>query len=95
MYQKISDLLLSMSATLAPDRLTAVDLTDPPNDNMAALRREAIRRGISLSELVAAEVHDLSDRLVHRPPAPAPPTTTDIIRRAAAGHHAVEPEGKN
>lgn len=50
--------------TLAPDRLTAVDLTALPNESMAALRREAIRRGISLSELVATLIHDASARLV-------------------------------
>lgn len=50
--------------TLTPDRLTAVDLTELPNESMAALRREAIRRGISLSELVATLIHDASTRLV-------------------------------
>ena len=53
-----------MSMTLAPDRLTAVDLTALPVDNMAALRREAIRRGISLADLVANLINEASARLV-------------------------------
>lgn len=53
-----------MSTTLAPDRLTAVDLTALPADNMAALRREAIRRGISLADLVADLINKASARLV-------------------------------
>jgi hypothetical protein len=53
-----------MNATLTPDRLTAVDLTALPNDHMAALRREAIRRGISLAQLVADTVAEKSRQLV-------------------------------
>lgn len=88
-----------MSATLTPDRLTAVDLTDLPNANMSALRREAIRRGISMAQLVADEMHDLSRRLVASQRTDAPPKATDIIRAATEaqpGHHPLPtPEGQN
>jgi hypothetical protein len=87
-----------MSATLTPDRLTAVDLTDLPTDNMAALRREAIRRGISLSELVANLVNDASQRLVSSQSHHV--TATDIICGAVAanracGNDTTHPEGQN
>jgi hypothetical protein len=78
-----------MSATLTPDRLTAVDLTALPNDNMAALRREAIRRGISLADLVAELVNEASERLVG--PQSHHVTSTDIIRGAAAANRGEYP----
>lgn len=85
-----------MSATLTPDRLTAVDLTDLPNANMAAIRREAIRRGISIGQLVKETMHGMSQRLVDAADPDKAPTTPDIIRAATAaagGHHF--PEGQN
>ena len=68
-------------STLTPDRLTAVDLTALPNEHMSALRREAIRRGISMADLVASLINDASARLV----APKQVTSQDIIREAAKG----------
>lgn len=47
-----------------PDRLTAVDLNGLPEAHRSALRREAIRRGISLADLVAELVHGATDRLL-------------------------------
>lgn len=88
-----------MSATLTPDRLTAVDLTELPTQHMAALRREAIRRGVSLSELVATMVHEASQRLVssqsHHVTATDIITATVAANRACGHDNTTHPEGQN
>lgn len=64
---------------LTPDRLTAVDLTDFPEDLLAVIRREAIRRGITISEVATSMVREASERLIvhaggghHRPQSARP-----------------------
>jgi hypothetical protein len=86
------DIFHDMSSTLTPDRLTAVDLTALPNENMAELRREAIRRGISMADLVAALIADASARLVANRPS-AGPTVADIIHNSVPVH--LRTEGQN
>jgi hypothetical protein len=85
-------------STITPDRLTAVDLTALPNDHMAALRREAIRRGVSLAELVAGFVNEASTRLVTSQ-APVTASHHDPNGRAAyaagRGLEMPKPEGSN
>ena len=81
-------------STLTPDRLTAVDLTALPNENMSALRREAIRRRISMADLVAQMIQEVSASLVA---SQSPQVTAyDIIHAASQANRGVaQPEGKN
>ena len=46
------------------DRLSAVDLRDLSEDQLAALRREAMRRGLSLPDLLGQLVDEASRRLL-------------------------------
>lgn len=48
------------------ERLTAVDLRDLPEHEHAALRQEAIKRGISFQEFITELVKETSKKLVHR-----------------------------
>ncbi len=73
-----------MSAIYPPDRLPGVDLRPLSDPQMAALRREAVRRSLSFNELLAVLVLDASERLIHRgDPHHETPTTRDIIRGAS------------
>lgn len=56
-----------MTSATAPDRLIAVDLRNLSTEKMSALRRRAMRSGVSISELLAKEIEDLSDRLLQGP----------------------------
>lgn len=58
-----------MSATHAPiphDRIGGVDLRGLSEEQMTALRLEAIRRGCSLSELYGQLVDEMAKRLLNR-----------------------------
>lgn len=57
-----------MSTTQPPNRLLAVDLRSLPEDKMTALRKEAIRRGVSIDELLADLIARASERLINREP---------------------------
>jgi len=79
-------------STLTPDRLTAVDLTALPNENMSALRREAIRRRISMADLVAEMIQEVSASLVA---SQSPQVTAyDIIHSASRANRGVSPQAE-
>lgn len=50
------------------DRLSAVDLRGLTEDELSALRREAIRRGVSFPELLGQLVTEVSKRLLEPKP---------------------------
>lgn len=52
-------------------RLSAVDLRSLSEDQLAALRREAMRRGVSFPELLGQLVDEISRRLLTPAPRPA------------------------
>ena len=56
----------TMSTNQTPNRLLAVDLRSLPEEKMTALRQEAIRRGISIDELLADLIDRASKRLLDR-----------------------------
>lgn len=45
-----------------PDRLTAIDLSNLSDDQMSALRQEAMQRGISMSELLTQLILEVTRR---------------------------------
>lgn len=49
---------------ISPDRLVAADLRELSDDQLSALRREAMRRGLSLPELLGQLVDEVSRRLL-------------------------------
>lgn len=51
-----------MSETLKTDRLTAIDLGKLSEAEMATLRKEAMQRGLSMSELLAEFVLEVTRR---------------------------------
>jgi predicted DNA binding CopG/RHH family protein len=53
-----------MTMTQAPDRLIGVDLRSLSESKMTALRKEAIRRGIGIHELIASLIEQASERLI-------------------------------
>lgn len=53
------------------DRLSAVDLRGLSDEQMSALREEAIRRGVAFSELLGQLVNEVSDRLLSPRPTAA------------------------
>lgn len=54
-----------MENLIPPDsKLFAIDLRDMPDDKLARLRQEAIRRGISPARLMAQWVREASERLL-------------------------------
>lgn len=74
-----------MATVYPPDRLPGVDLTTLPDEKMAALRRESIRLGISINDLLAKLIDEASARLLERATdAHHQPTTGDIIAGAIA-----------
>lgn len=51
-----------MINTIKPDRITAIDLTSLSDEEMTALRQEAMKRGISMSELLTEFVIEVTRR---------------------------------
>lgn len=47
------------------DRLSAVDLRELSDDQLAALRAEAMRRGVSMPDLLGQLVDEVSKRLLN------------------------------
>ena len=55
---------MSKPARIPQDRLVAADLRELSDDQLSALRREAMRRGLSLPELLGQLVDEVSRRLL-------------------------------
>lgn len=51
-----------MSDTLKADRLTALDLSTLSEEEFAALRREAMQRGLAMSELLKELILEITRR---------------------------------
>jgi len=47
------------------DRLSAVDLRDLSEEHMTGLRREAMRRGVSMSGLLGQLVDEMAKRIIN------------------------------
>ena len=60
---------IPMIATPKPDRLTAIDLSHLTDEQMQALRQEAMQRGVSMSELIAQLIMEVTRRQHQNQPA--------------------------